>query len=151
LTHQNTSASDRSRPEWLTELDHTGDAGLEVSATGMGELFERAAWGMFAILTDMEDVSPDESIDVTAEAADRDALLVQWLSELNYLHVTDAWLFSAFEIVGVSEKSVSGVAFGERYDPERHTLYTEIKAVTFHDLVIERTGDAWRARVVFDM
>lgn len=138
-------------PAWLREVDHTGDVGIEVTAQTLEQLFVRAAWGMFSILTDLNGVRPASSVALSVEANDIEALLVRWLSELNFLHTTDRWLFSDFRIERLEDERLSATARGERFDPNRHVIYTEIKAVTFHDLKIERRDDAWTARVIFDM
>jgi len=40
---------------------------------------------------------------------------------------------------------------GETYDPARHRIKQEIKAVTYHQAAVEKTAAGWRARVVFDV
>jgi hypothetical protein len=40
-------------PEWLKFVDHTADAGIAVEAPDLVRLFERAAWGMFSVITDV--------------------------------------------------------------------------------------------------
>jgi SHS2 domain-containing protein len=39
----------------------------------------------------------------------------------------------------------------KRYDPQRHPIDTEIKAVTYHQLRIEQREARWEARVIFDL
>ena len=73
-------------PDWLQEIDHTGDVGLRITAGSLPQLFERAAGGMFSVLTDPDAVRPAETTDVSVEGPDREALMVRWLSELNYHH-----------------------------------------------------------------
>jgi len=36
-------------------------------------------------------------------------------------------------------------------DLSRHTLKTEIKAVTYHGLEVKKTGQGWEAQVIFDI
>lgn len=138
-------------PAWLREIDHTGDIGITVTAATLEELFARAAWGMFAVLTDMAGVEVRETHRIAVEAADREALLVEWLSELNYLHVTEHVLLSRFTVESIDDRRLTALVGGEPVDPERHTVYTEIKAITYHDLVIEETGTGWQVQVIFDM
>jgi SHS2 domain-containing protein len=38
----------------------------------------------------------------------------------------------------LSEQHLEADVSGEVFDPVRHTIFTEIKAVTFHDLQLER-------------
>src|SRR5271166_2453284 len=141
----------REMPHWLDFVDHTGDAGILVRAPDPKMLFARAAWGMFSLITDMDAIRLLEIGSIRIEASDRAALMVKWLSELNYRHVTEHRLFGKFEIVEISDKWLEGEVRGERIDPTRHTIFTEIKAVTFHGLWLERDGHAWKAQIIFDL
>ena len=136
---------------WLREIDHTADVGIEVTAPTVKSLFERAATGMFTILASADDVRAVESLHLSVEAPDQDALLVQWLSELNYLHQVESLIFSRFEIESIDEKQLVAIVSGERFDPDRHEIHCEIKAVTFHDLKMHRENDGWSVRIIFDM
>ena len=138
-------------PKWLREIDHTGDLGIAVEAADLDTLYARAAWGMFALLTDLRTVAPRTSERVEVTADDREALMVRWLSELNYRHLTRRCLYCAFDVVRRTDHRLVATVRGEPFDPERHPLYTEIKAVTFHGLEIRRVNGLWRVRIIFDM
>ena len=142
---------DATQPDWMETLDHTADTGLLVRAGGVAELFARAALGMFRLIADLSQVRPLKTVRVAAEAPDREALLVRWLSELNFLHQTENMLFCEFDVEECGESSLKASACGEQLDTERHRLYNEIKAVTFHGLRIEQTGAVWEAQVLFDI
>lgn len=142
-------------PDWLREIDHTGDVGLRITADTLPQLFERAAKGMFSVLTDLDAVRPAETTDVSVEGRDREALMVRWLSELNYHHTVHDRLFCAFEGMAIAEDTdgltLTAAARGEPLAPNRHVVHTEIKAVTFHGLEIRETTDGWTVQVIFDM
>lgn len=138
-------------PPWLSEIDHTGDAGIAVSAPDLPTLFERAAWAMFAVLTDPETVEPAEQRSLEIDATDLNDLLVRWLSDLNFMHVTERMLFSTFAVAGLSERHLSATVGGEPVDASRHVVHTEIKAVTYHALAVEKRSDGWHAQVIFDL
>ena len=138
-------------PEWLKFIDHTADAGIEVEAPDLARLFERAAWGMFSVTTDFAASRAAETSRISIDAPDCVALLVRWLSELNYRHVTEHRIFSEFEVVTLSEQHLEADVSGEVFDPARHTIFTEIKAVTFHDLQLERDERGWKAQIIFDL
>lgn len=144
-------STDAKRPAGLREIDHTGDTGLSISAPTLEALFARAAWGLFSVLTEMDAVRPAAEQDVVVEGADRDDLLVRWLSELNFLHGARGWLFSEFDIRDLSDTRLLATARGEKIDRERHAVHTEIKAVTYHGLHISQENEAWHAQVIFDM
>lgn len=144
--------TDRSdTPPWLREIDHTGDIGLVVSAPDRGQLYERAAWGLFSVLTEPATVAPRTAHAITVEGTDPADLMVKWLSELNFLHVTQHVLFSKFTIDELTDTRLAATAWGEPIDPDRHTVYTEVKAITYHQLAIEETDDGWRVQIIVDM
>ncbi|MDQ7052218.1 MAG: archease [candidate division KSB1 bacterium] len=133
------------------QIDHTGDIGIWVTASDMRELFAMAARAMFEIVADLSVVRPKEKWPVAIEAEDTDALLVRWLSELNFMHITQEKLFCRFNIRELTGTRVVAEVFGETIDPDRHTIYTEIKAVTFHGLHIRETAEGVEAQIIFDM
>ncbi len=83
---------------------------------------------------------------------DRAALLVRWLNRLMVERETRSWVFARVAVHDWSETGVRGEAFGEPYDPARHTLETEIKAVTYHGLLVgpAATG-GWEAQFIVDV
>lgn len=145
-------------PDWLREIDHTADVGIVVSAPDLAALYVRAARGMFWVLSDVESVRDRESTAVAVEAQDKEALMVQWLSELNFVHTTENWVFRRFEVDALMlphddehELRLEATCYGEPIDRSRHTIYTEIKAVTFHDMTVTETNDSWEVQIIFDM
>ena len=146
-----TNDSTPPNPDWLVELDHTADAGIAVLAADLPELFARAAWGMFSLITDLAAVRPLHTTRLVITASDRQALLARWLSELNFRHVTQRALFCRFAVLELSEERLVADVSGEPCDLARHTVFTEIKAVTFHSLQIKPGPHGWRAEVIFDL
>lgn len=142
-------------PDWLREVNHTGDIGIRVTAASLEQLFERAATGTFHVLADLSAVRAEDETTITVEERDREALMVRWLSELNYRHTVDHRLFRDFAVESIEETdaglTLTGTAVGEPIDPERHTVYTEIKAITFHGLDVHETHDGWAVQIIFDM
>ena len=144
-------ANESAPPDWLEQIDHTADIGIVVRAENLQELFERAAWGMFSVITDVPNVRANDRERITVRAEDRADLLLRWLSELNFRHIIDHRLFSRFRIQSLSDQELTAELQGEKIDLDRHTIYTEIKAVTFHGLSIEQNQRGWQARIIFDM
>jgi SHS2 domain-containing protein len=65
--------------------------------------------------------------------------------------VTEHKVFCRFDISTLTEQRLEAEVHGEKTDPERHTIYTEIKAITFHALQIEHLDGGWKARIIFDL
>ena len=141
----------RPHPSWMREFDHTADLGVEVEASNIEQLFERAAYAMFWLIADVDDVESDISIPIEIDAEDIGALMVAWLSELNYRHQVDGLVFSRFQVEQSSDSFLHGTAIGEGISHGRPRVFGEIKAVTYHDLQVGCDGERCRARVIFDI
>lgn len=132
-------------------FEHTADIGLEVTAAGLTDLFETAAAALFAQLTDPESIEPRERRCIEVHGVDREELLVRWLGELLSLHDAEGILFRRFKVTRLEPESLVGLAEGEMFDPTRHAMRSEIKAVTYHQIrILERDG-TWTARLVLDV
>ena len=141
----------RQHPSWMREFDHTADLGVEIEASNIEQLFERTAYAMFWLIADVDDVESDISIPIEIDAEDIDALMVAWLSELNYRHQVDGLVFSRFQVEQISDSFLRGTAIGEGISHDRPRVFGEIKAVTYHDLQVGCGGERCRARVIFDI
>ncbi len=133
------------------ELDHTADTGIEVFAASINELFVNAALGFFATVVDITTVSAREVETITVSASDYEELLVRWLTELLYWHEVHNMLFCEFAIIALDARQLQAHVGGERFDPKRHQIRRQIKAVTYHDLKVQQVKDGWQARVIFDI
>ncbi len=132
-------------------IDHTADLGIKVFGSTLAELFENAAFGLFDNITDLEKVNPNSEFRVEVQATDREALLVNWLSELNYLFLTRKELFASFHIREIEDEYLTATVAGEKLDLDRHEIYTEVKAVTYHKLYVKESARGWEAQVIFDL
>ncbi len=132
-------------------LDHTADIGLAIYGEDLKSLFEHAGEGFFHIITDLKKVRPriERRVELAGESLDR--LLVDWLSELLYLHDVDHLLFREFAVEAVGEEGLRAVAKGEPYQEGRHVIKTEVKAVTYHQIRVEKRNGGWKAQVIFDL
>lgn len=91
----------------------------------------------------------ERRIELNGECLER--LLVDWLGELLYLHEVDHLLFKEFRIESVGEQGLKAVAKGEPFREGFHSIKTEIKAVTYHQIQVKQEDGGWRARVIFDL
>ncbi len=132
-------------------LDHTADIGIIVSGKDVSEAFDNAAYAMFDILADIDKVEEIDSRDLQVSAGNVEELLVAWLDELLYRYETERFIYSRFVINDISDTNLSASVFGEKIDPARHEIKTEIKSVTYHQLKVEKTDDGWKAQVIFDV
>jgi len=132
-------------------FDHTADVGLRIHAENIDDLFQEAGAALTSLLVDDPgSVTPQDEAKFDIAGSQWDYLLFDWLNELLYRFETEQRLFSRFE-VHVGEHGLKGTAWGETVDFHRHRLSHEVKAVTYHRLNVERTGDVWLAEVILDI
>jgi SHS2 domain-containing protein len=128
------------------EMDHVADAALRVYGHDWEELLANAAYGMFSLIAEWEDVPPSTQHEMSLEAMDGETLLVDWLSELLYRHEMDGVVYTSFDILEASPVKLRAVARGtKQWKPK-----TAIKAATFSNLHIKRTSQGYTATIVFD-
>ena len=133
-------------------FDHTADVGLRIRAADLDTLFAEAARAMFSVMAgDLKAVRRAEEVRITLAADDIDALLRDWLGELLYTFHVRKLVFADFTVSVSHEQGLQGTARGEPMDAARHRLDVEIKAVTWHGLKVERSGDGWLAEVIVDI
>ena len=132
-------------------LEHTADVGVRARGRTMPELFENAFAGMAEIGYEREGVVEIESRPIRATAADREALLVNFLDEVLWILDGEGLLLRRVAVDQISDTEACATAFGEARDPARHNIRMLIKAVTYHQLSVRSTPDGWEAEVYFDI
>lgn len=130
-------------------IEHTADTGLVAYGETLTEAFANAAYGMFSIIADIDDVKEVESRRVSVSEADMESLLFAWLNDLIYLFDVETILFSRFDVIEFTEGKLEAVCHGEKYDPSRHNLKTEVKSATYHMLEVDEEKNT--VRVIFDI
>jgi SHS2 domain-containing protein len=132
-------------------LDHTADIGLIVYGEDLKTLFENAGEAFFHLITDLRKVRRrvERRIEIRGEALER--LMVDWLSELLYLHDVENLLFKGFRIESVGEEGLRARVKGEPFQEGVHVIKTEVKAVTYHQIEVRKENRGWRAQIIFDL
>lgn len=137
--------------ERIEELDHTADVAIRVRGATMRDLLYNAAHGMMEIMVGVlpTDLAwKDRNITLRAEAGDE--LLRAWLSELIFIVAAERLIPIGFSIDTADDRHLSAqVQLTELTDDIARNA-TEIKAVTWHGLKLDRDGGEIVAEVVFD-
>ena len=79
-------------------LEHTADVGMKAYGDGLEQCFEHAALGMFELLFGESAVEEVGEYEVMLEADNLEQLLVDWLSEILYLHEADELAFKSCSV-----------------------------------------------------
>jgi tRNA nucleotidyltransferase (CCA-adding enzyme) len=130
---------------------HDADIGVRGFGPSLEAAFEQAALALTAVVADPAAVAARERVEVTCAAPDRGLLLVEWLNALVYEMAVRHMLFGRFA-VHVAGDRLSGEAWGEAVDVDRHRPAVEVKGATLTALDVARRPDGtWIAQCVVDV
>lgn len=132
-------------------IDHTADMGFDVWGARRKDLFCHAAMALFGAITPLAAVRERDERSVAIEGVDLNDLWINYLRELLYLFTGRGFLVHAVDISKSGRKHLVAIAKGEPFDPARHEILTEIKAVTYHQAVVEKTLTGWKGRFIVDV
>ncbi len=136
-------------------IDHTADVGIKAWGATLTELFENAAKGMFSVIAregyKAQGSKIEKKIEIDKNRDDLEEILVNWLSELLYIFNREKIYFNNFKISSLNNNGIKAEVSGVNIDLYQSNLYTEIKAVTFHNLKIEETADGFNCTIIFDV
>ncbi|MCM8798836.1 MAG: archease [Candidatus Omnitrophica bacterium] len=132
-------------------IAHTADLGIKAYGKTREELFLNCAYAMFSLITDLETISLVDKIIIEKTADNQNELLINWLRGLHSSYAVDNYLLRNFQMIKLNENLVVGLGEGEKFDPQRHILKKEIKAVTYHQVEIKKEGNFYTVQIIFDV
>jgi SHS2 domain-containing protein len=127
------------------------DTGIRAWGPDVPAVFRHAARALWSLLVDPVSVEPRQTVAVSLEAGDREALLVAWLNELLYLYETQGLIGADCEVRAMADTHLAAEIRGEAVDRTRHTIVGHVKAATYHQLQVRPAGDGWEALIVVDV
>jgi len=135
-------------------IEHTADIAVDLTATTIEELFICAAEAWKSTIYDGVEPIHDGIKKVELKADTTEELLVGFLSEINYLLLTKKWFCLSVSSLSVKqdiEFRLQAELRGVNVRDKTIELNEEIKAVTYHQLKIEKIENEFRTRIVFDI
>jgi SHS2 domain-containing protein len=132
-------------------LEHTADIAIRVKGSDLKEIFRKTAAAIFDIMADEKGAagSPPENVGIKQSAGDIQELFINWLNELLSLSAANEVIFYDFKIDELDERNIISTATGRSM--KDYKVNIEIKAATYHQLKIEKSGSGWQAEVIFDV
>lgn len=122
-----------------------------VGAPTLGALFEEAARALAEVMSAAPEAPGDAPRgaphQVSLNAPDREALLVDWLNELIFLAETNRQIFDEVHVESLGDNALTAEVRG-RPDERARTL---VKAATFHGLHIVESDGGVSATVLLDV
>ena len=129
-------------------LEHTADVGVRAWAESLEETFRQTTLG-FLDVSGTWMPGAGERVSISVEADDLGGLLVDWLGEVLYLQEVRDVVIAGVQVNGVSEGTATG--WVELAARPVEIEGTAVKAITYHQLAVERHGDGWAATVYVDI
>jgi len=139
-------------------IDHVADTRFIAYGSTLENVFENAASAMFSVIADTETIQPQVEFEIELETVGLENLMVDFLSELLFLFDAEETVLKDVKVLKVvleenaGEKlKISAVAAGEPIDSTKHHFKTEVKAVTYNHIRVEKTESGYEAEVVLDL
>jgi len=133
-------------PNSYERIEHTADLAIRVWGPDLPALFINAASALFEMMS-RPPLEDDLAREVVVEAPDSEALFVDWLNHLIYLHEVEHETYTRFAIVELTIDTLRAMVYGGKTLQKTKT----IKAATYHDLAFHQTADGYETVVVFDV
>jgi SHS2 domain-containing protein len=134
----------------VREVDHSGDIALEVWGASRAELFANATRGLCGLMT-WSRVAGVHERRLEVRAGNLSDLLVDWLSAVISAAAAHAELYAGASMETAGDEVAIGTLHAAPLDPGHHELRFDVKAATYHDVMVEHTSAGYHARVVFDL
>jgi SHS2 domain-containing protein len=132
-------------------LSHTADTGIEATADSLPALIGDLATGMFGLMAEVAPDSAERWIELRVESSTEEDLAVDALSALLYHSEVEDLLFCAFQVEKEPDALALKVRAGGIPVEVVESSGPPIKAVTYHDLVVEERDGGWYGRMYFDV
>lgn len=132
-------------------LEHTADKGIAAYGKTMAEVFETAAFGMFSLFVDPGAYEAESHQELEVSADDKEQLLWTWLSELQFKFEVEHVLPVEFKVIEISDTALKADVSVRPVRGDIEWLGSPVKAITFHQLIVEETGEGWHVQVYVDV
>lgn len=129
-------------------VDHTADMMVKAFGSTLEECFGNAGYALFDQTVDLSNVGTSEETEFRVTGVDDEDRLYSFLSELLFIEDCDNLILRDFDVHFEGDDVVC-CARGERLDRTRHRVKSEVKAVTYHMMDIDR--DTPSVTVLFDV
>lgn len=136
-------------------IDHTADIAVEIWGSDLEELFESGylAWRELSI-----DPFQSESYEIKKmifETNSIEELLVEFLSEINYLLHARKWYCGKMKNFSIQQDKehyyLQAELWGNNLYASKKQVKEEIKAVTFHQMKVEHSHNKFYTKIIFDI
>ncbi len=132
-------------------LEHPADMGIEAYGKNLIEAFEQSAIALMSIILDTSNIETTEIRLVEIHASEYEQLLVKWLAEILYLYDGEDFVPGKFEINTLTREYLNVTIGGEKFNNAKHTTKMDVKAITYHQILVRENDEGGLVRVFIDI
>ena len=140
-------------------LDHVADIRFIAYGDTPETLFENAALAMLSVIADTDTIRPEIQFDIDLETVSPENLMVDFLSELLFLFDAEETVLAKAKVSEIGKRNDDGeekyfikaAVFGAPIDVSRQNFKTEVKAVTYSGIRVEKKENGYETEVVLDL
>lgn len=129
-------------------IDHTADMMVKAYGDSLEECFANAAFSLFDQTVDLSGIGTDEEVEVRVSGIDDEDRLYSFLAEMLFIEDCDNLILKEFQ-VSFDGDDVVCRARGETLDRSRHRIRSEVKAITYHMMEVDRETPS--VTIIFDV
>ncbi|WP_455644688.1 archease [Methanosphaera sp.] len=135
-------------------FDTTADIGIEVNTDNLNDAYIQSSLATLNLITDIEKIKPKIIKDILIESEDEYGLLYDWITEILILLNSEDFMASEYDINIKRENNsyiISGTVSGDIYNTNIYNYKTEVKAITYHKMEIEKEDNNYKIRFIVDI
>lgn len=137
------------------QIEHTADIAIEIYADSIENLFRAGTEAWHDLSIDAGETKSSGTKNIKLKAATYEELLIIFLSEINYQLQVFKWLSKSIKSISLDKQKneyyIDAEVEGGSADFESLIIKEEIKAVTFHQVKIEKKENLFTTKIVFDI
>ncbi|HJJ41742.1 MAG TPA: archease [Methanocorpusculum sp.] len=135
----------------ITELEHTADVRMKITADSMENLFSESAFALSKTLFgDYIAEEPTDSFEIEASGKDDEQRAVNFLSEVLFLTETE-YIVPQKISVSIHDSTVKGIIEGVEFDKAKHCGGTEVKGISYCGLSLSKKEYGYELIIIFDI
>lgn len=135
-------------------IEHPADIAVMLTAESLEKLFETGAEAWKAAALENSSTEIPFEFQIQTESNTIEELLVEFLSELNFMLFSKKLVYSKIKSLVIEESNtfkIKAALYFEDFNPFWHQVKAEIKAITYHQMKIEKVDGIYSTRLVLDI
>jgi len=128
---------------------------IEAEGKTLEDAFANVAEGVGFMIVSSENVAKTVKKSFKIESENKESLLFDFLSKFLFFLDAENLIFHKVVVEKIEEKNkkwfLSAKAFGEEFNAEKHETGTHVKAITYHEMKINKKNNQFVVKVLVDI